>query len=60
MTRSIATLLIATLAALGSAAPAAAANEQRAAIEEALSHDGLQKIKVKGIDLAYGLQQNHP
>jgi hypothetical protein len=53
MTRSIATLLIATLAALGSAAPAAAANEQRAAIEEALSHDGLQKIKVKGIDLAY-------
>jgi hypothetical protein len=53
MTRSIATLLIATLSALGSVAPAAAANEQRAAIEEALSHDGLQKIKVKGIDLAY-------
>ena len=56
MTRSIATLLLATLAtlaALGSAAPTAAANEQRAAIEEALSHDGLQKIKVKGIDLAY-------
>ncbi|MBU3673140.1 MAG: DUF3313 domain-containing protein [Sinobacteraceae bacterium] len=53
MTRSIATLLIATLAALGSAAPAPAANEPRAALEEALSHDGLQKIKIKGIDLAY-------
>lgn len=45
-----------TLAALAAAAlilPATAANGQRAALEEALSHDGLQKIKVKGIDLAY-------
>jgi beta-galactosidase GanA len=27
--------------------------EPRAQLEEAMSHDGLQKIKVKGIDLAY-------
>jgi hypothetical protein len=47
------TVVIATLTVLLGTAPAIAANEQRAAIEEALSHDGLQKIKVKGIDLAY-------
>ena len=29
------------------------AQSPRAALEEAMSHDGLQKIKVKGIDLAY-------
>ena len=53
MTRSMSTLVIATLTALLGTAPAIAANEQRAAVEEALSHDGLQKIKIKGIDLAY-------
>jgi len=53
MIRSMSTLVIATLTLLVGAAPASAANEQRAAIEEALSHDGLQKIKIKGIDLAY-------
>jgi len=53
MIRSMSTLLIATLTVLLGTAPAIAANEQRAAIEEALSHDGLQKIKIKGIDLAY-------
>ena len=53
MIRSMSTLVIATLTLLVGSAPASAANEQRAAIEEALSHDGLQKIKIKGIDLAY-------
>ncbi len=53
MIRSISTLVIATLTVLLGTAPAIAANEQRAAVEEALSHDGLQKIKIKGIDLAY-------
>ncbi len=53
MTRSMSTLVIATLTVLLGTAPTIAANEQRAAVEEALSHDGLQKIKVKGIDLAY-------
>jgi hypothetical protein len=53
MIRSMSTLVIATLTVLLGTAPAIAANEQRAAVEEALSHDGLQKIKIKGIDLAY-------
>jgi len=53
MIRSMSTFVIATLTLLVGAESASAANEQRAAIEEALSHDGLQKIKIKGIDLAY-------
>lgn len=43
---------LATLALVALAAPAAFA-QSRAELDEAMSHDGLQRIKVKGIDLAY-------
>lgn len=40
--------------ALGALLPSIAhAVEPRAQLEEAMSHDGLEKVKVKGIDLAY-------
>jgi hypothetical protein len=48
--------VIASAAALALAAvlpSVTRAVEPRAQLEEAMSHDGLQKIKVKGIDLAY-------
>jgi beta-galactosidase GanA len=47
---------IAASAALACAAllpSVTAAQSPRAALEEGMSHDGLEKIKVKGIDLAY-------
>lgn len=43
---------VATLALVALAAPAAFA-QSKAELDEAMSHDGLQRIKVKGIDLAY-------
>jgi hypothetical protein len=48
--------VIASAAALALAAvlpSVTAAQSPRAELEEAMSHDGLEKIKVKGIDLAY-------
>ena len=48
---------IAASAALAFAAllpSVAAAQSPRAALEEGMSHDGLEKIKVKGIDLGRG------
>ena len=49
------TLILAGAALVLAALPSSVALAQspRAAFEEAMSHDGLQKIKIKGIDLAY-------
>ena len=41
------------LAFLALSSAVSVAQSPRAALEEGMSHDGLQKIKVKGIDLAY-------
>lgn len=43
----------ATLALAALSSSVTVAQSPRAALEEAMSYDGLQKIKVKGIDLAY-------
>lgn len=47
----IASAAVLALAALSSSVTVA--QSPRAALEEGMSHDGLQKIKVKGLDLAY-------
>jgi beta-galactosidase GanA len=53
MNKSSVLLSGALLALVALSASVTLAVEPRAQLEEAMSHDGLEKIKVKGIDLAY-------
>ncbi len=52
--KKLAVILSGATLALAALLPSVtSAQSPRAALEEAMSHDGLQKIKVKGIDVAY-------
>jgi len=53
MTNSSTTVLRCLLLALSMVLPGAAAPAADASLEEVMSYDGLQKISVKGIDIAY-------